>query len=413
MNPRTTGRLMIPALVAAASLAVPQTAFAQRDMVTVPSDTVVQLKLDQRLSSRDSVVGETFAAVLDEDDRSGFPEGTRFQGVVTEVQRHTKDRPGLLDVEFRRAYLPDGQKITMDGRLASLEEDSVRRTDNGRLESRKRGGGGSMDWKWAGIGAGAGLILGTIFGGGGSGSLIKGAILGGLGGAAYGYLNRDKGKSKDYRDVDLPRGTEFGMLLDRRVAFDDRSGYRYTTRNVEYDRYNDRTTERRYDDRDRYADRDRYNDDRYRDDRTNDRYDDRYTDRRYQNDRVLGDRLEGRLSDATVRVDGRSVYFDNQRPREINGVLYVPLAPIAEAANMRFTHRQGAENFVLDTRNGLIDGRAGDSRVYVSQNESVRLTDQPMLLGNTIFVSREFLDKAARLRTDWDSTRNTLNIETR
>ena len=136
MISRTMGRA-VPALLAAVSLIGAQAARAQKGTVTVPSDTVVRLKLDDRLSSKTAQKGDHFAAVLNDEDRSGFPEGTRFQGVVTNVQRNTKDRPGMLDVEMRTAYLPDGQKAQINGRLASLADDDVRRAEDGRLESRR------------------------------------------------------------------------------------------------------------------------------------------------------------------------------------------------------------------------------------------------------------------------------------
>ena len=50
-------------------------------------------------------------------------------------------------------------------------------------------------------------------------------MLGGLGGAVYSYLNRDK--RREFRDVELARGTEFGVNLQQRVAFAERSDYRY------------------------------------------------------------------------------------------------------------------------------------------------------------------------------------------
>ena len=84
------------------------------------------------------------------------------------------------------------------------------------MEGRKK-----FDWKWVGYGAGGGAVLGTIFGG----NLLRGALLGGLGGAVYSYLNRDK--NREFKDVELSRGTEFGIRLDNRVAFADRTDYEY------------------------------------------------------------------------------------------------------------------------------------------------------------------------------------------
>src|SRR5215211_4047878 len=81
------------------------------DRVVLPAGSVLKVKLDDTLSSDRSRVGERFTATV-EDDQSGYdlPRGTRVEGVVREVQRASKDRPGMVDVEFRAMRLPDGQR---------------------------------------------------------------------------------------------------------------------------------------------------------------------------------------------------------------------------------------------------------------------------------------------------------------
>jgi hypothetical protein len=368
-----------PVLLAALAALGANQALAAPNTVTIPSDTVVRLKLEDHLTSRSARMGDKFAAVMGSDDRSGFPEGTRFQGVVTEVQRYSKNRPGTMNVEIRRAYFPDGASAAVRGSLASLDEDSVRRTSDGRLESRH--GGKKMDWKWAGYGAAGGAVLGGILGGGGGG-LLKGAVLGGLGGAAYSYLNKDKTKG-NFRDVDLPRGTEFGMRLDQRVAFVDRHGYNFSNRVVRND------------------------------DRLNDRSVDRATDRRADDERVLGNRQEGRSDSTVVRVNGRAIRFTDDKPLQRRGVLYVPLAPIADEANMRFDQRRGEDSFTLSTPSGMADGRAGDTRVLMGDRDAVTLSQEPLSINGVIYVSADFLRRVAGMRADYDSRNMTLNLETR
>ena len=410
MNVRLMSRALLPVMVAAlAPLGARQASAQSRGRTEIPDNTVVRLKLDQSLSSRTARVGERFAAVLSEEDRSGFPMGTRFQGVVKDVRRHSKDKPGVLGVEFARAYLPDGARVDVDGKLASLAEEDVRRTSDGRLESR--GNGNKMDWKWAGYGAAGAAVISALLGE----NILKGAVLGGVVGAAYGYFTKDK-KKGDFRDVDLPRGTEFGMVLDRRVAFNDRPSYRYTAGA----RYNDRRVEDRYSDRrydDRYSD-DRRSNDRYTERRSEDyryerRTNDRYSNRPYDrsNDRVLGERYESRFNNATVRVNGRTVYFGSEKPRSVNGVLYLPLAPIADEARMRLSHRRGENSFTLDTPEGLAEGRVGESRVYLGR-DSVTVQEEPLLFNNTVFVSAEFLRSVAGMRADWDRDTMRLDLET-
>jgi hypothetical protein len=363
---RLIGRTALPLLLTAVTLTGAPAAQAQRSgQSTVPAETVLRLKMDTALNSRSALKGDVFAAVLMEDDRSGFPEGARFQGVVREVQRRTDSKPGMLDVELRHAYLPDGAKMAVNGRLASLAGDDVRRMENGRLEARKNSGG-KMDWKWAGYGAGAGAVLSGVLGG----KVLKGALLGGLGGAVYGYLARDKGDKDSYRDVDLPRGTEFGIRLEQEAPFANRSTYRYAA--------NEEQTERARAESDR------------------------------RDDLAATERYDLRYHEATVRLNGKLVSLDVP-PMNLNGVLYVPLKPIAAAANLRFTHYAGQETFALVTSEGRVGASAGESRITLANRGLVTLTEAPVSMNGAIYVSTDYLSRAADLSARWDAA--TLRLE--
>jgi hypothetical protein len=251
MKQRTVGRGGPAVWAALAGLALGAApVWAQGDRATryVPANTVVRVKLAEKLSSRTARQGDTIRAVLHPEDRSGFPEGTEFEGTVTEVQKAGKDKPGGLNVKIRRAVMPDGRLVAATGFLASLEDDDVRRTEDGRLEARERkSGSGKMEWKWVGYGAAGGAVLSTVVGGG----FLKGALLGGLGGAVYSYLNKSKGKG-EYRDVELAEGSEFGIRMYEQVAFADNPMFRYA--DYEPDPDPDEREERRNRDR---RDRDR------------------------------------------------------------------------------------------------------------------------------------------------------------
>ena len=193
--------------------------FQRSSSRTIPADTVIRAELDDQLSTRNNKQGDVFTATLTSRDFSGLPEGTRFQGVVTQARRPTKRDPAVLDVRFQRAILPGGSTVAVDGQLFSLDKDNVVETRNGRLQSKP--GKKKFDVKWVAYGAGAGAILGTVFGG----KAGRGALLGGLGGAAYAYLN--KGKGKDHGDVQLSAGDEFGIRLSRQMVFTNKTNYRY------------------------------------------------------------------------------------------------------------------------------------------------------------------------------------------
>jgi hypothetical protein len=364
MKSQMFGRSVLPVLVALAGLAGTQAASAQRntppdrelrsarESVVIPADTVIKVRLNDRLNSRDARVGDRFTAVVDDGDRSGFPDGTRFEGVVSEAQKSGDNRPGVIDMDFRQAILPDGRKLPINGQLASLSEEDVRRSADGRILSRRGGSSSKFDPKWVGYGAAGGAVLGTIFGS----NFLKGALLGGVGGAIYGYLNRDKGKG-EFRDVTLDEGTTFGVRLADRVAFQDGTNYRYS----------------------------------YRPGRDN------------PNERVAGRRETFRYGTPTVRLNGRDLRFTDLQPMMLNGVLYVPLRPIAQEANLRFTHERGDDNFTLQTADGPVRGTVGEVDLdgRGTRNADDTLTNAPLSVNGEIYVPVSFLSRVGDLRANW------------
>ena len=376
-------RLALPALLAGlvtlASLPGAQ-AQDQRER-EIPADTVVRATLDDHLSSRDARVGDPVTAVVDDRDRSGFPQGTRLEGRVTEAQRSNDNRPGIIDVQFDRAVLPGGKSLAVEGRLSSLNDDDVQRNADGRLETRHRSGRGSghFDAKWVGYGAAGGAVLGTIFGG----SFLKGALLGAAGGAIYSYLNKGKGGRDRYHDVELERGSAFGVRLNQRVAFADLDDYRY------YSGPDDRDADPR-----------------------DQRVDDRRDSDRQGDNQVLGSREEWRFGDTRVRFNGEDVTFTDARPMNLNGVLYVPLQPVADAARMRYTHRLGDETFTLFGRDGALRGRAGDAVITMANDRTETLDASPASINGEIYVPVEYLSRVADMTVNWDRRNMRLDLET-
>ncbi|MCC2672528.1 MAG: Copper amine oxidase N-terminal domain [Armatimonadetes bacterium] len=368
MNSQCRRGTAIPVLIAVLGLTGARGALAQRDSIDIPEDTVIRVKLADDVSSVDSRVGDRILARVTSTDRSGFPDGTRIEGQITEVQRSTDKRPGVVDMDFRRAVLPDGRTISIDGRLASLSEEDIRRGSDGRVLARRNGSGSKFEPKWVGYGAGAGAVLATVFGS----SFLKGALLGGLGGAVYGYLNRDKDR-RDFRDVTLDEGTEFGVRLRDRVAFEDRDNYRYTFRPGDPD-------ERVLGDRE---------------------------------ERVFGDREPIRRT-PTVRLNGRALRFDDARPQTVNGTLFVPLSAIAREANLRYSRNEDDDTFVVQTRNGPVRGRIGEVELSgrgVRDQEST-LLEAPMRLNGEVYVPVDFLTQVMELRANWNRQGGRLDLET-
>lgn len=358
---------LTPLLIAAASVGGSPTAAQRSSQGPVPAETVVRLTMETPLSSRTARANDLFAAVLADADRSGFPGGTRFQGVVREVHPRTDRSAGVLDVQIRRAYLPAGGKIELDGQLASLAEDDVRRMEDGRLEARSRPSS-AIDWKWTGGADGAGAVLSAVAGG----KVLK--VGGGPGGGPYGYLPSNGSEKAPFRDVELPRGTEFGMRLEQQIPFAARSTYWAAGDEAHAER------------------------------------------RRAASARTegwsRGERPDLFYREATVQLNGRPVALD-EPPMNLNGILYVPLAPIAAAARLRLTHRAGEEAFALATAAGQVRACAGETRVILANRRALTLSEEPVSFNGTIFVSAEYLARAASLSPHWDAANLRLHLRSR
>jgi hypothetical protein len=169
----------------------------------------MKVKLDDTIGSDRSHAGDRFTATVSNDDAGyNLPAGTQVQGVVTEVQQASSDRPGMLDVDFRQLQLPGGQSYPIVGVATSLDSKSVQRTSDGRLQSKSTGSKNRT--KFIAYGAGAGFLIGSVLG-----SNIKGGLLGAAAGYLYGQTQKSKGNG---HDVVLKPGTEFGVRLDQRLA---------------------------------------------------------------------------------------------------------------------------------------------------------------------------------------------------
>lgn len=189
------------------------------DTVVIPLGTVIPVALDTALSSATNNVGDAFGVTVNSTHNGDaeFPIGTRIAGVLVGVQRADAGEPGILDLSFREAWLPDGTRVTLDGSLISLDDKSVTRSADGRLVATVESDSGDR-MKMIGIGAGAGLLIGKL--------LDENVIVGGLLGAAAGYFynqyTRDQVRPTD---VAVKPGTVFGVQMDRDVTYNALSTY--------------------------------------------------------------------------------------------------------------------------------------------------------------------------------------------
>ncbi len=182
--------------------------------VVLPSGTVLPVVLDMPLSSNSSQSGDKFTATVKYgSDDAGLPRGTRLEGIVREAFQSGDGKPGVLDFDFRRLILPNGESRSISASLYSLDGKAVRRSD-GRLVATSDKNKDKL--KWVGIGAGGGLLLGTL--------TKQNALLSTILGAGAGFLFNELGNKKP-GDVNLKQGSTFGVRLDSQFAYnsDERS----------------------------------------------------------------------------------------------------------------------------------------------------------------------------------------------
>ena len=136
--------------------------------VTIPAGTLLNVRVDEKLSSSTSQTGDSFRATLDGplvvDGAVIAERGARVEGRVAESDRGGKVKgTATLALELVRINTSDGQRVRLqtEGFTKSAEKSTKK------------------DAMKVGIGAGLGAAIGAITGGG------KGAAIGaGVGGAA-------------------------------------------------------------------------------------------------------------------------------------------------------------------------------------------------------------------------------------
>lgn len=198
-------------------------------LVNVPIGTIIPLRMEGHLSSRDSQISDPFTAsvihdveldgrgvppVIDKGDRQLIiPAGSRVEGHVTAVDRAARmSRAGTIAITFDRLVFPGGTSIPIDGTLTSLDgesrEDLEDFDDDDRIEGSSQGRRAIV---FIGAGAGAGAVIGAIMKGG------KGAAVGAGVGAALGTIGVLLSRGEE---AEVSPGMEFGLRVERTFTFD-------------------------------------------------------------------------------------------------------------------------------------------------------------------------------------------------
>lgn len=200
--------LSVLAFVGAADL------MAQRSgrTYTVPSGKKFRVRMNDTISSKTARVGDTFTTIVTDPVYSTtgvvvIPQGSEVVGRVDRVTKAEKGGdPGRIDVSFTQVRLPNGTSRRINGSLTDLDSDDAKSDTEGgasgdKMKNRKIifiGGGGA-----------GGAVLGAAIGGG------KGALIGGILGAAGGFLGERFTKGEE---AEVKSGTEFGVVLNQAVS---------------------------------------------------------------------------------------------------------------------------------------------------------------------------------------------------
>lgn len=177
-----------------------------RQEITISPDTVLKLRMQTRLTSASSKVGDKFQAELFEDIKANglsvLPAGCRVQGRVISVEPARKgNKSGTIAINFDRLTLPSGRSIAVVGELTSLNKNERTQIDS---EGHVGNSSSKRSVVFIGGGAAGGAVIGAIAGGG------KGAGIGAAIGAGAGILGVLLSHGQE---AVVESGTEFGLLL--------------------------------------------------------------------------------------------------------------------------------------------------------------------------------------------------------
>jgi len=388
---------LFPAVAALTLIGVGSpSAFAQNNRtITLDAGTVIPVKLDGKLSSKDNRKGDTFTAKIkidNGDDYVGLPDGTTIEGRILSVRPKEDKNPGTLELGFQRLRMPSGQSFPIEGSLIGLDGKSVNKDRNGRIIAKP--GTENKRVTYAGYGAGAGVLVGLLSGGKLNLSSI---LLGGLLGYAAGSTQKS---SDSVRDVDLKSGTEMGVRLDRKTTI------RYSSEldpqdDTKYRRNDDGTLRRNEDGTLR----------RRSDDATRNRLD-RNRDGRRQNEdqdpnmNAPRSRTSGEIG---VLIGDRDVTFDSTaQPVMIEGKVWVPLLPVLKTARIKYT--TSSSGITAMAPNNTVKINVG-SRIIMDGDRRVRTDYAPRRMNGTTYVPVQVVELATGYKANWDSASKTLLLE--
>jgi len=177
-------------------------------VLNLDQNEVVPVTLNTSLSSTTSQVGDTFTATVVSNGTDGYaniPEGTKIEGHVAAVEPMENGNPAILDLAFDRLVLPNGTAETLDGSLASLDNEYAMVGDDGVYRAQNSGKTYER-MVFAGYRSSDGTLLGVN-----DSQPIDATVLPNLIGGFESQLSEDE---HPMTDISLPVGTEFGIRIN-------------------------------------------------------------------------------------------------------------------------------------------------------------------------------------------------------
>lgn len=180
----------------------------------VAGGTELAASLDQPLSTKNSKVGDSFTATVQQnvmaaDGSVAIPAGSKIQGEVVEVEQGkmlpTVRGKGRLNMRFRSVTLANGSVVPLNATLVSVHG-TTRGASAGQEGEVSGGTSGKEAAKKVGIGAAIGTVGGLIFG-----HTLRGLLIGAAAGG--GWVLASEGK-----DVNLPAETGLKLRLEQNLA---------------------------------------------------------------------------------------------------------------------------------------------------------------------------------------------------
>lgn len=181
-------------------------------MYSVVTGTILRVRMNNTISSKNARVGDTFTTTVTEPVYSSngvvvIPIGATVTGRIDSVMPAAqKGKPGQIDAHFTSVRLPNGRSRAINGSLTDLTSGKTASDNEGTVSGKRMGHRKEIFY---GGGAAGGAILGAAIGGG------KGALIGAILGGGGGFLGERLTKGPE---AEVRSGTEFGIYLNQAIS---------------------------------------------------------------------------------------------------------------------------------------------------------------------------------------------------